>query len=454
MTEQTELDFDKPDNDAELLQKLFDRADRILLKKLSNNDRDWARYENKHQAGVYIPHEQRDGGFFPKLEIKAREKKDADVIRECFFSTTWPQVDEKREDTRLVNYTSKGQETHMTRLPKAAFKDLLPASFLVMGRIPTENPIYYECLTIDSGSEEADLLAEIFGFDADFLIGEYEPVKVRTSERERILDFVEQVIKAWLDGKIDVFAENSAVMPNTVRLAQLAQESYLKKNALEKIDPFALKAPGDALREISRSIEWDLFRDFQRKEKSVQLVRAVLGDAPVKLDASDIIRRLIDEFPAIDALMLSASQQRKSRAGYSYEHHIEAMLTGGNIPFEKQVVIEAKKRPDFILPSLAFIDGDSEQAATGLILSAKTTLRERWKQVERERGKRALYLTTVDENIAGNAIEDMASLGIHLVIPESLMKSKSAEYEGHKNVVTFASFCTDVVKPHLTDWAP
>ena len=67
MTEQTELDFEKPDNDAELLQKLFDRADRILIKKLSNNDRDWARYENKHQAGVYIPHEQRDGGFFPTL---------------------------------------------------------------------------------------------------------------------------------------------------------------------------------------------------------------------------------------------------------------------------------------------------------------------------------------------------------------------------------------------------
>ena len=219
MTEQTELDFDKPDNDAELLQKLFDRADRILLKKLSNNDRDWARYENKHQAGVYIPHEQRDGGFFPKLEIKAREKKDADVIRECFFSTTWPQVDEKREDTRLVNYTSKGQETHMTRLPKAAFKDLLPASFLVMGRIPTENPIYYECLTIDSGSEEADLLAEIFGFDADFLIGEYEPVKVRTSERERILDFVEQVISD---------AQHSAT--GATRAGKLPQEKCPREN--------------------------------------------------------------------------------------------------------------------------------------------------------------------------------------------------------------------------------
>ena len=57
-------------------------------------------------------------------------------------------------------------------------------------------------------------------------------------------------------------------------------------------------------------------------------------------------------------------------------------------------------------------------------MSAKTTLRERWKQVEREKGTRDLYLTTVDENIAGNAIEDMASIGIKLVIPEKLKKAK------------------------------
>ena len=150
--------------------------------------------------------------------------------------------------------------------------------------------------------------------------------------------------------------------------------------------------------------------------------------------------------------MLSASQQRKSRAGYSYEHHIEAMLSGGKIPFEKQVVIEAKKRPDFILPSLAFISSGEAIAATGLILSAKTTLRERWKQVEREKGERRLYLTTVDENIAGNAIQDMAGIGVQLVIPESLMDAKETEYAGHANVLTFRRFCDEAVEPNLKVW--
>jgi hypothetical protein len=79
-------------------------------------------------------------------------------------------------------------------------------------------------------------------------------------------------------------------------------------------------------------------------------------------------------------------------------------------------------------------------------------LRERWKQVEREKKGRRLFLTTVDENIAGNAIEDMASIGIRLVIPESLMKSKETEYAGHTNVITFKQFCETELKPNLSRW--
>lgn len=450
MSAQAELAFEQSGADADLLTRLFDRADRVLIKKLSNNDRDWARYSNKHQAGVYIPHEHRDGGFFPGLEAKKREAG-ADEIREAFFQTIWPQTGDEERRSRLVHYTSKGQETHLTGLPKEAFAELLPASFLVMGRLGPQNKSY-ECLTIDSASDEAALLAELFAFDADFLIGEFVPADRKSEERDKVLGFAEQVIAAWLAGKIGSFAKDSAAMPPTVELARKAQAAFLARYGLEKIDPFAMDNPGDALREISRSIEWDIFREHQRRERSVELVRLVLGDESRAIDAKEVIRQLIDQLPAIDALMLSASQQRRSRAGYSYEHHIEAMLIGGGIPFEKQVVLESKKRPDFVLPSLAFVDSKRKEADTGLILSAKTTLRERWKQVEREKGSRRLYLTTVDENIAGSAIEDMATIGVQLVIPESLRKAKETEYEGHANVVTFAEFCQSHVRPHLAVW--
>jgi hypothetical protein len=312
--------------------------------------------------------------------------------------------------------------------------------------------VEYECLTIDSASDDADFLIDLFGLDASFLVGVFEPAALKAGERDKVLDFAEQAIRAWLEGHIAKFAADNAPMPNTLQLALKAQEIFLRRYDLEKIDPFHLDAPGDALREISRSIEWDLFREYQRRERSVALVRLVMGDEPRAVQPAEVIRRLIDELPAIDALMLSAAQQRKSRAGYSYEHHIEAMLTGGSIPFEKQVILDSKKRPDFILPSLAFVDGSRADAGSGLILSAKTTLRERWKQVEREMGARRLFLTTVDENIAGSAIEDMASIGVHLVIPESLLKAKETEYGGHMNVLSFARFCCEYVRPHLASW--
>ena len=144
--------------------------------------------------------------------------------------------------------------------------------------------------------------------------------------------------------------------------------------------------------------------------------------------------------------------QPVSSVKHGLDTRIEAMLSDGAIPFEKQVVIAAKKRPDFILPSLSFMETETREKKTALILSAKTTLRERWKQVEREKSDRNLYLTTVDENIAGNAIEDMASFGVWLVIPEALKDSKMAEYKGHENVLSFREFCDSVLAPNLKDW--
>jgi hypothetical protein len=452
MTGQRNFDFEGVGAEADLLERIMNRCDRVLVKKLSNNDRDWAKFGNKHQAGVYIPPRLRDGGFFPTLHEKARDDPSAAPIWESMFLTRWPQVGGEERCSRIAHYTSKGQETHMTRLPKAPFAELLPASFLVMGRLSQGEQHVYECLTIESGSAEAALLAELFDLGPDFLINDFVPAEQRSRERERVLDFAEQVIAAWLAGTIDGFARENATMPSTAELARMAREVFLAKHRIEVLDPFVMDRPGDALREISRAIEWDLFREFQRRERSVALVRIVLGDLPCSITASEVIRRLVDELPKVDALMLSAGQQRKARAGYSYEHHIEAMLRDGGIPFEKQVVIEGRRRPDFILPSLAFIDRGDASAKTGLILSAKTTLRERWKQVEREMGGRRLFLTTVDENVAGNVIEGMAEIGVQLVVPESLMKAKETEYAGHSNVLSFGQFCAEVIRPVMPAW--
>jgi hypothetical protein len=452
MTGQTDLFTDVEDESMALLSGMLDAAETVLVKKLSNNDRDWAVFKNKHQGGVYIPEEQRDSGFFPPLSVKVRSEEDAAEIREVYFTTEWPQVEEAGKKTRLVNYTSKGAETHMTGVPKAAFAGLSPASYLVMESVgEPANPVY-RCLTIDSASDAAVMLIDALELEADFHVGFRHPAQHRKTERERILTFAEQVVVAYLAGEIARFAIEQTAMPETLALAKMAREAYFAQHSLERLNPFELQAPGDALREISRSIEWDLFRDFQRKERAVALVRIVLGDAPAAFDISRVIHSLVDMLPDIDRLMLSASQQRKSRAGQSFEHHIESMLSDGGVPFKKQVVIEAKKRPDFVLPSLTWLKAPPAGQSNGLILSAKTTLRERWKQVEREMQGCELFLATVDENIAANAIEEMNSMGIRLVVPEALKVSKDTEYDRHGNVVSFRDFFTQELAQRIPSW--
>lgn len=268
---------------------------------------------------------------------------------------------------------------------------------------------------------------------------------IKSSREEKTLTFIEEAVKAYFDGSIVALAKKYEVMPSTVDLASAARASFMIDNNLSKLNPFDMAKPGDAIREISRGVEYEIFKDLQLRGRALQLIRIILGDDPKAHTSEKALRAIVVEYPKIDALLLSAAQQRKSRAGYSFEHHIEAMMIDGGIPFQKQVVIEAKKRPDFILPSLSLFNETGRAVKEALVLSAKTTLRERWKQVSGEMKNCDLYLATVDENIAANAIEDMASQGILLVVPESLKNSDTTEYKKQTNVLSFKAFFEDEI---------
>jgi hypothetical protein len=69
-----------------------------------------------------------------------------------------------------------------------------------------------------------------------------------------------------------------------------------------------------------------------------------------------------------------------------------------------------------------------------------TFLRERWKQVAMEKFNCALFLATVDDRVSADEIDDMSNQGIHLVVLESLKKSKETCYKDKTNVITFREF--------------
>lgn len=414
-------------------------AEQIYLKKLSLNDWQWSENPLARQGGVYIPHEDRDSGFFPPLGMKDRPSGEA-PIREVWFDLEWPQGAQTKM-ARLVHYTSKGQETHLTNVVKEPFLGVSPASFLVIVRKRLRaGELRFIALVADSSGAGVDYLRDLFRFDSDFISGCFiAEVAVKNSE-DRVLGHVEQAVLAWRAGTLDAFAQLHAAIPGTGQMAAMAQMEYLEVNELHSLDPFALDAPGDAVMHISRDIEYRLFRDFELRARSMELVRIVLGMDSASMSVERALRALISEFPRIDKVLLSAAQQRKSRAGKSFELHIERMLKDGGIPYEAQVVIESKKRPDFVLPDFRLYADVTRIREEALVLSAKTTLRERWKQVHGEIRDCDLYLATVDENVAASAIIEMGEVGISLVVPESLKVSDAAVYRQQANVIAFGEF--------------
>ena len=184
---------------------------------------------------------------------------------------------------------------------------------------------------------------------------------------------------------------------------------------------------------ISRDIEYAIYKRAEIRYRAAEVIRIVTEGG------SDLVASVIRGFPSLDALFLSASQQRKSRAGRSFEHHIARILRDGRIRYEEQA-ITGGRRPDFVLPSVAVLTSMTRTFDEAMILSLKTTLRERWKQVTMEKFRCALFLATVDDRVSSEAVDGMQAQGIHLVVPESLKSSKETCYEKKPNVITFRDF--------------
>jgi hypothetical protein len=434
--------FSGDEPDIALLSSVLEQAERIYLKRLALNDWQWAENRNAHQAGIYVPVEDRDDTrFFPRLKEKKREEGAS--ILEAFLDITWVELDKARS-ARLVNYRSKGQETHLTRLPKECFEGLNPASFLLIAKTGEK----FLAMVLDSASTAVEYLRSILGFESSFRSGFFEPKKALRAKRVETVDFVEEALAAFNRGRLRAFANAHATLPTTHEMAAKAQAAYLESSSISNLDPFSIPRPGDVLMTISRDIEYSIFKELQLRARSLELVTIILGAAPSRASVESALRTVINDYQKIDKVLLSAAQQRKSRAGYSFEHHIARMLRDGQIPHQEQVVIKSRnrKRPDFVLPGFKLYADSGRKHQEALVLSAKTTLRERWKQVSSEIRDCDLYLATVDDGIADNAIEDMASRGIILLVPESLKQSKTTVYEKRGNVISFAQFFQEDVR--------
>ena len=418
---------------VELIKDLVSSSKIIVVKKLSNNDRRWADgAEYGHQNGPYIPADIRKKAGFPDLIART----DKPHIFEHELQTLWIRSGEIKT-SRLVHYSNKGPECHLTGVPKDEFAGIGPASFIIIARKNETEPPVFSCLVVDSSEEEAcDYLEMLFDIGPDFEANIFTGIVVK--EEATLEDLASQIIKSITQGTLYDFVASCA-FPSTLQLAQEAQSAYLEKSGLDSLNPFTLPAPGDSLMHISRELELLLYKQYHTRFYAARLAE-LLTAGEMRPTLEHVIKKLVGGFEQIyKEVMLSSVQRLKSRSGYSFEHHVQRMLTDGKVPFDAQK-FTGNQRPDFILPSKMLFAKEKRTRDEVLILSLKTVLRERWKQVLKEAKTCDVYLATVDDKVAAESIADMRDDGIYLVVPESLKSSKYAEYTDKANVITFKEF--------------
>lgn len=430
-----EMDFLEQSSDHwSLMESFVSRSGKLFLKKLSRNDASWADEGGGHQYGFYVPRAVRESDFFPKLH--ARE--DIPHILEADCPSFWPQTGEVRSDSGIKYYSNKGSECHFTRIPAELFAGLNPASWLLGGTLEEpEGDAYHWFMVIDSASTEAEMLESRLDIQADFHFDLFDPSRFKRAsaiESDEAAELIGEIDAAIRAGTVETLVAKYSKLPDPLVLAEEARLDFLRSVRSKTFNPWDIKKPGDALMRVSRDIEFSIYRRHELRMRAVEVARVL---AQHDRSATAAVRG----FASLNSIFLSASQQRKSRAGKSFETHLAAMLKAGGVRFQAQAIL-GQRRPDFVLPDQATVALDTQRRyEDAAILSAKTTLRERWKQITHERFNCAIFLATVDDRVSKEALADLQKAEITLVVPESLkMKTNESLYYHDTNVISFRDF--------------
>lgn len=182
-----------------------------------------------------------------------------------------------------------------------------------------------------------------------------------------------------------------------------------------------------------------IFDSFEREE--------MLFRAYERYEAESKFSQLIDPVDVDGILKYSMSlfQRRKSRAGKSLEHSLEALLDARGISYTAQAITENNERPDFLFPSEEHYHDSSFPSGGLTLLGAKTTCKDRWRQVLSEADRIDVkHLVTLEPSISVRQTSEMRDKGLQLVVPTPLHDTYTAEQKGWLwNVSDFFAFVED-----------
>ena len=343
----------------------------VFVKSLSAMDSGEA---STHQGGIYFSNSVARELFGLKCEKRTNEEKKI-YIR-------WVQTGDVY-DSWARYYGNGKDEARITRniYKSGVIQPCDTGSLFVFWR---EGESDYAALVI---KEESDI---------DFFLEEYG---LTPSDLGRIVIGSSPdtfSIDGAIHGYLESIRESGEPFPGSREVSAAARAcSGLKKSVIKKDPDGALIKWTDVEYSVFRGLE-DLFYGDQIK---------------VPLES-------IDDFVAV---ALSITNRRKSRAGHSFENQLEALFDEFGLSFETQVKTEARKRPDFLFPGAAAYFDASFPVEGLTVLAAKTTCKDRWRQVITEADRLRdgwKYLCTLQQGISETQIGEMLADQVRLVCPK------------------------------------
>ncbi|MCP4621891.1 MAG: type II restriction endonuclease [Bradyrhizobium sp.] len=151
-----------------------------------------------------------------------------------------------------------------------------------------------------------------------------------------------------------------------------------------------------------------LFRTLERHIVSNRLAEGfMLGKRP---DVEGFIK-----------FSLSVQNRRKSRAGSALESHLATIFTTNHLKFERGARTEHNNKPDFLFPGANEYGLPTFPANDLFMLGAKSTCKDRWRQVLSEANRIAVkHLLTLEPGISENQTVEMKAKSLQLVLPRHL----------------------------------
>lgn len=132
------------------------------------------------------------------------------------------------------------------------------------------------------------------------------------------------------------------------------------------------------------------------------------------------------------AYSLSVQNRRKSRAGWAFANHVEALLGLHELRYVREATTEKRAGPDFLFPGEAEYHSAEFSPARLTMLGAKTSCKDRWRQVLAEADRIGeKHLLTLEPGISVTQTDEMRRSSLQLVLPQPLHDSYLPAQRGH-----------------------